>query len=170
MIEFFNSIPLELKVIILSCITIGIIQHYNDYFYEILGVALVLSLAQIILGTQVRQFVDEQTKIIGYEKSLWLAQPELNFYIHRSMSILVLLMNTYLWYTNLKLSLGYKKINLAMGCILLEILTGILMYYFDFPLLSQPFHLVVASVLFGIQVYIFLEILHQKRKINIERA
>jgi hypothetical protein len=31
MIEFFNSIPLELKVIILSCITIGIIQHYNDY-------------------------------------------------------------------------------------------------------------------------------------------
>jgi hypothetical protein len=30
--------------------------------------------------------------------------------------------------------------------------------------------LVVASVLFGIQVYIFLEILHQKRKINIERA
>ena len=57
-----------------------------------------------------------------------------------------------------------------MGCILIEILTGILMYYFDFPLLSQPFHLVVASVLFGIQVYIFLEILHQKRKINIERA
>jgi cytochrome c oxidase assembly protein subunit 15 len=57
-----------------------------------------------------------------------------------------------------------------MGCILLEILTGILMYYFDFPLLSQPFHLVVACVLFGIQVYIFLEILHQKRKINIERA
>lgn len=146
------------------------IQHYNDYFYKILGVALVLSLVQIILGTQVRQFVDEQTKIIGYEKSLWLAQPELNFYIHRSMSILVLLMNTYLWYTNLKLSLRYKKINLAMGCILLEILTGILMYYFDFPLLSQPFHLVVASVLFGIQVYIFLEILHQKRKINTERA
>ena len=133
-------------------------------------VALVLSLIQIGMGTQVRQFVDEQTKIIGYEKSLWLAQPELNFYIHRSMSILVLLMNTYLWYTNLKLSLGYKKINLAMGCILLEILTGILMYYFDFPLLSQPFPLVVASVLFGIQVYIFLEILHQQQKINTERA
>jgi len=31
MIEFFNSIPLELKVIILSCITIGIIQYYNDH-------------------------------------------------------------------------------------------------------------------------------------------
>jgi hypothetical protein len=34
MIEFFNSIPLELKVIILSCITMGIIQHYNDYKEE----------------------------------------------------------------------------------------------------------------------------------------
>ena len=31
MIEFFNSIPLELKIIILSCITMGIIQHYNDH-------------------------------------------------------------------------------------------------------------------------------------------
>jgi len=30
MIEFFISIPMELKVIILSCITMGVIQHYND--------------------------------------------------------------------------------------------------------------------------------------------
>jgi cytochrome c oxidase assembly protein subunit 15 len=49
-----------------------------------------------------------------------------------------------------------------MGCILLEVCTGILMYYFDFPFLSQPLHLVIASVLFGIQMYIGLEILHQK--------
>ena len=30
MIEFFNSIPLELKVIILSCITMGVIQVIKD--------------------------------------------------------------------------------------------------------------------------------------------
>ena len=30
MIEFILEIPMELQVIILSCITMGVIQHYND--------------------------------------------------------------------------------------------------------------------------------------------
>ena len=138
-------------------------QQYQALFYKILIVGLFLSLIQIILGTQVRQFVDEQTKIIGYEKTLWLAEPKLNFYIHRSLSILVLLINGYLWLTNKKMNLGFKKLNLVLGCIFLEVLTGIMMFYFDFPFLSQPLHLVIASVLFGIQMYILLEILHQKK-------
>ena len=140
------------------------IQHYNTLFYRLLGVALVLSLIQIILGTQVRQFVDEQTKLIGYEKALWLENPELNFYIHRSMSILILTINGFLWYRNRQLGLGFKKINLVLGGIIIEVFTGILMYYFDFPILSQPLHLVIASVLFGIQMYIILEVLHQKQQ------
>jgi cytochrome c oxidase assembly protein subunit 15 len=137
-------------------------QAYHSMFYNVLGIGLVLTLIQIVLGTQVRQFVDEQTKLIGYEKNLWLAKPEINFYIHRSTSVLVLLLNGYLWHKNKTLNLGFRKINLVMGCILLEVCTGILMYYFDFPFLSQPLHLVIASVLFGIQMYIGLEILHQK--------
>ena len=137
-------------------------QVYHSMFYNVLGIGLVLTLIQIVLGTQVRQFVDEQTKLIGYEKNLWLAKPEINFYIHRSSSVLVLFLNIYLWYKNKTLNLGFRKINLVIGCILLEVFTGILMYYFDFPFLSQPLHLVIASVLFGIQIYIGLEILYQK--------
>ena len=30
MIEIFLEMPMELQVIILSCITMGVIQHYND--------------------------------------------------------------------------------------------------------------------------------------------
>ena len=30
MIEIFLESPMELQVIILSCITMGVIQHYND--------------------------------------------------------------------------------------------------------------------------------------------
>ena len=53
-----------------------------------------------------------------------------------------------------------------MACIILEIITGILMYYFEFPILSQPLHLVIASVLFGIQIYILLELSHTKKLIQ----
>ena len=142
------------------------LQKYHSFYYTLLVIGIVLTLIQIVLGTQVRQFVDEQTKMMGYEKSLWLAQPELDFYVHRSTSILVLVINVYLWFIDKKLNLGYKKINLVLNCILLEVFSGIIMYYFDFPFLSQPLHLVIASILFGIQMYILLEILHQKRMIN----
>ena len=139
-------------------------QAYNHKFYNILIIALILSLIQIILGTQVREFVDEQTKMIGYQKELWLESPTLNFYIHRSTSILVLLLNGYLWYINQSKSLGFNKLKLVIYCVLLEVSTGIMMYYFDFPFLSQPVHLVIASLLFGIQFYILLECLHKKRE------
>jgi cytochrome c oxidase assembly protein subunit 15 len=139
-------------------------QKYQKRFYNILILALVLSLVQIVLGTQVRQFIDEQTKLLGYQKSLWLAAPELNFYIHRSTSILVLVLNGYLWYLNRSNALGFNKVKLVIYCVILEAATGILMYYFDFPFLSQPLHLVIASILFGIQCYILFECLHKKRE------
>ena len=52
--------------------------------------SLFLMLIQIFIGTGVREFIDEQIKIYGREnKDLWLSSPKLNFYIHRTFSILV---------------------------------------------------------------------------------
>ncbi|MEC8830070.1 MAG: heme A synthase, partial [Bacteroidota bacterium] len=79
-------------------------------------------------------------------------------------SILVLLINGFLWNKNKTLKLGFDKINLVIVCILLEVFTGILMYYFEFPFLSQPIHLIIASLLFGVQIYIFLEVSYQKKQ------
>ena len=138
----------------------------NDkVFNNLIPIVLVLSLIQIILGTQVRQYVDEQVKDIGYIKSLWLQNPSWQFYFHRTFSILVLVLNGWLFLRNRKLKLGYNKINLVMICIALEILTGIAMYYFDFPFLSQPIHIVIACILFGIQFYILLESRFKKQVI-----
>ena len=72
----------------------------------------------------------------------------------------------YLWYINRKLKLKYVKVNFVILCILVEILTGIMMYYFEFPILSQPIHLLLASILFGVQIYLFMESRSQKIEIN----
>ena len=132
-------------------------QTQDKTFRNVLLLAIILTLVQTVVGTQVRQFVDEQVKIVGYAKDQWLLNPTLQFYIHRSFSILVFALNTWLFYRNRKLNLGFKKINLVMFCILLEVVTGITMYYFDFPFLSQPLHLVIATILFGVQFYVYLE-------------
>ncbi|WP_350290783.1 COX15/CtaA family protein [uncultured Croceitalea sp.] len=127
---------------------------------RILISSLILTLIQIVLGTQVRQFVDEQIDIVGENaKELWLLKPTIQFYIHRSFSVLVVVFNGYLFYIIRKSSLGFEKINWVIGLILIEVLTGIIMYYLDFPFGSQPLHLVLASILFGVQFYLVLEAL-----------
>lgn len=124
---------------------------------------LVLTLIQIALGTQVRQHVDEQVDIVGYSaRSLWLQHPEITFYIHRSFSIVVFLLNLFLFYLNWKKRLGHPLMNWIIALIGVEIFTGILMYYLDFPFLTQPLHLVIASILFGLQSYVVLTSLKEK--------
>ena len=122
--------------------------------------ARILTGIQIILGTQVRQLVDYQIAIVGDDaKNLWLADPALQFYIHRSLSILVVGINVLLAYKFSVLKIAYPKIYWIMGLLLLNALTGIAMYYLDFPFASQPLHLVLAALLFGVQFYIVLEVL-----------
>ncbi len=136
-------------------------QQKDTLFKNLMLFAIILSLIQIILGTQVRQQVDEQFKLVGYIKSLWLEDPTVIFYIHRSFSILVFALNAWIFWRNKKLKLGYNKMNFLMALILLEVLTGIIMAYFNFPFLSQPLHLVIATILFGVQFYLYLESRHQ---------
>lgn len=127
--------------------------------------ALVLSLVQIVLGTQVRQFVDTQIDVFGEQaKSQWLKNPALQFYIHRSLSILVVALNGYLWWFTKKYRFEFSYYKWIMALILLEALTGISMYYFDFPFGSQPLHLVWACLLFGLQFYLVLRVLYIRKE------
>ncbi|GAA4816789.1 COX15/CtaA family protein [Litoribaculum gwangyangense] len=136
---------------------------YNSTFKNILIFASFLTLIQIILGTHVRQFVDEQAKILGEENtSLWLNNPTITFYIHRSFSIIVLLVNGYLFYLLKRAKLNLKKLNWVVSILILEVVSGISMVYLHFPFGSQTVHLVLASILFGVQFYLVLETFNAK--------
>lgn len=136
---------------------------FDRKILNLLWLASAASLVQIILGTQVRQFVDDKIDMVGEAaKNLWLVDPSIQFYIHRSFSIVVVLLNLYLAYRIYKLNLGYRKINWVLLLLLTEVITGMMMYYLDFPFASQPLHLVLASLLFGTQFYLVLEVLNAK--------
>jgi len=166
------TVHMLMALVIVALILVLIVQTKkvnkldNQLFKNLVIFSILLTLVQVVIGTQVREFVDEQVKLIGYDKSNWLTGVPLKFYVHRSFSILVLLVNLYLFYLNKKLSLGFNKINYVMFFIGVEIITGILMYYFDFPILSQPIHLVIATIIFGLQFYILLEYLIRNKLIR----
>lgn len=126
-------------------------------FRILLGVALALTLLQVIVGTQVREHVDEQTKAGITESAIWLQNPRWDFYFHRTFSLVVLGVNIALFVINRRQGLGFTKQTWVMGLLGVEIASGIAMYYLNFPFGSQALHLVIASILFGVQYYLFLE-------------
>jgi cytochrome c oxidase assembly protein subunit 15 len=130
-------------------------------FRSVLWFALALTLVQVVLGTQVRQEIDNLTRAGVSDSSLWLQNPDVWFYIHRSLSFAVLIVNVFLWMRSNTSAFYQKKMNVVMLLLLAEIATGISMAYFEFPFGSQALHLVLASILFGVQ---FSLILNSNRK------
>ncbi len=134
------------------------IFKYDKLTLNLFVIALAFTLIQVVLGTQVREFVDTKIDLVGEsEKGLWLQDPNIQFYIHRSFSILVTLLNLFIAYRIYKIGSGYSKINWVLLLILFEVISGMAMYYLDFPFATQPIHLVLASLLFGVQFYLVLE-------------
>ena len=121
--------------------------------------SMFLMLIQILIGLKVREFIDIKIDLYGFEnKNLWLSNPELNFFIHRSFSIFILISNLLLFYLAKKLNTNTKWITIILVLIFSEIIAGASMYYFSFPLLSQPLHLLIAILIFGAQFFWFLTI------------
>ena len=122
-------------------------------------IAMILMLIQISLGISVREFIDNQIDIFGFEKKdFWLNKPELNFYVHRTFSLLVFLSNFYLLILAKKSKIDLKFIKMINLLILIEIIIGASMYYFSFPILTQPIHLLISIFILSLQFYWFLKL------------
>jgi cytochrome c oxidase assembly protein subunit 15 len=136
---------------------------FDTLFNRLLIVSVIFSLIQIAMGTQVRQFIDEQVKQFGFEnKQYSLLNPSFKFYFHRSFTIAIVLVNVGMFYLNQVKNLGYKLVNWIVFLIFLETITGILMYYAEFPIGTQAVHLLAGAILFGLQFYLWL----QSRKVK----
>jgi len=118
--------------------------------------ALIIVLLQTFLGTIVREEVD----FIGKEELLadtnWIDQLSVYFLIHRSFSIAVVLIIG--WYAIKVFRTGgiAKLPRLLMITIIIEVLLGMGLAYFDMPAFMQPLHLLLAIVGFGLIVAIML--------------
>jgi cytochrome c oxidase assembly protein subunit 15 len=135
------------------------LQQPSKTLFILISVSFVLTLVQFGLGVDVRQFIDYQIKQAGYNApQLWLDRPEVSFYVHRSLSLIVVVLSVWIYRQVIKEGIALKYIQFIIGCILVEIALGILMYYIDFPWGTQPLHLLIATLLFSAQLYWLLRI------------
>jgi len=129
---------------------------------KILLLLLILSTAQVLIGTQVREAIDKiiANPIFGYDRSTWIEQLGLSFYIHRSFSLVLLGLHVYL-IIQLKKNIQvegilYKFFKALVLLVIVEIVSGAVMAYFSVPAYIQPVHLTLAIVALGLQFVILL--------------
>jgi heme a synthase len=125
-----------------------------------LFVSSALLLVQILLGTQVREMVDEVANQFGEQQRFrWVDALGIRFYIHRSFSLVVLgTQLAWVWPTLKTAESGLLR---RFACSLLaligfEIFSGTIMAYFAIPGWAQPVHLTLAVLTWGIQFLIIL--------------
>ena len=125
---------------------------YTPLFINLFVLSLIFTVAQIIIGTQVREQVDHFTHD-GIDRSSWIQNLDWQFYVHRSFSILIVVVNFWLWKTNKKLALGFWELNPILILIGAEVLLGVLLNYAGMPKFAQPLHLLLATILLAFQLY-----------------
>lgn len=134
-------------------------KNTNAQRWMLLGL-LVITLGQIVLGTQVRDALNEVVKRLGYDqRDNWIGALDWRFYIHRSFSIAVLIAHIILIYQIRKVSKSGLLGKLTKGLVafvIVEIVTGIIMAYLGVPAFAQPVHLIVAVIIIGLQFSIGL--------------
>lgn len=139
-------------------------NKYSKTFHRLLLISLLMMIGQILLGTQVRQYVDEQVKLFGFEqKEFRLLNPSFKFYFHRSFTIAIVLVNAFLYWVNQKYNLGFKAVKYVIFLLVFEALSGILMYYVHFPFGTQAVHLLTGAILFGVLLYMLFTSFRLKR-------
>lgn len=116
--------------------------------------AIVLSCIQVYLGTSVRENVDVVSKL--WPRAEWIDQLGVLFLIHRSFSIVILLMNGWLIYVLQKAG-GFTSLSRWLaGLIIAVVLAGVFLNYAGFPAWAQPIHLLGGMLIAAIQGYLLL--------------
>ncbi|MCS6904161.1 MAG: COX15/CtaA family protein [Bacteroidia bacterium] len=176
---YMVTIHMLLALIIIGGLVFSTFWHRLPSFIgtaktRIRGIAflnLLLLMIQVGLGTQVREHVDtillELTSIsVSDFESIGIF-----FWVHRSFSIIVLLAylyQAYCFYSLRELWARYFYLGIIpLIWIGLELISGIGLVYAGLPPILQPFHLLVASILFANQFLVVLLLLKGKEKRNL---
>ncbi len=128
--------------------------------YPLMWFAMIAGLAQLLIGTQVREEIDLMAKQSNYlNRHLWIDNLPLIFSVHKYLSIPVVVLNLWFAYrirgsqaSSLLSSLALLLIGLVVGTAIM----GMSMERLNLPMFAQPLHLWFASLILGVQFAIYL--------------
>ncbi len=137
------------------------LRELSNLFPVVIKVAMGMTLIQMVMGTQVREAIDIIAHQFDYTyRDLWIDNLPAIFLIHRSFSLIILAINLWIIWNLFKVrpqqalffgfSLGLSV--LVIGTIML----GVALDRFNVPAFAQPLHMWMASLIFGVQFFLFI--------------
>lgn len=166
------TLHMILSVIIVFILLYAVARSYN-YVIEVedvadksslsflVSAAIFLTIGQVLLGTQVREVVDQVASVMGDAlRTEWVANLGGKFQMHAFFSIVIVIIN-FLIYYRINKSINEKGLlskfaNWLLITIGIELISGLSLAYLGFPKLMQPVHLTLGTLAIGIQFVIFL--------------
>lgn len=134
------------------------IRLLPDKFKTVLIAAMIMTLLQVAMGTQVREAIDFIARE-NIDRQYWRDDFPLIFYIHRSFSSIILFTNLWLvWrlYQSVdKQSLLFRTGVALAALVVIAILAGVSLDRLGVPAIVQPIHLLMANLIFGAQFFLY---------------
>jgi len=139
----------------------SVVMAKLGYLKLLIFLAIVASIIQIILGTEVREEIDAISKQLMYAgRDSWVDKVGNVFTYHRDVAVWVLIFNI-LIYKMVKDKFSGKAgaLTIANGVgivLIIQIITGLLLSNFALPPYAQALHILFSTVLFTLQYYLYL--------------
>lgn len=135
------------------------LQITDTRLLGVTSLVMLLTLAQVYLGTNVREQVDALL-IAGPRKDV-MDGLDAVFLIHRSFSIFLLLAYAWMLRMMMRSALPRNWFVVVVALLGVEIFAGVILNYAGFPAFAQPLHLLAALILVGVLFYLWLHVLAQ---------
>lgn len=152
----------------------SIFQVYNEKIFSLVKLlalfSLIIVINQIALGTSVREDLDTiMTKWPSLNRNSWVLKVGESVNYHRDIALLLLVINAIVFYLLSKCVENRVSINKSIVglliIILLQMIVGASLNYLGLPPAAQAIHILLASLLFGWQFYVVLQIIQSDIKI-----
>ena len=151
-------------------------RHRHAGVYAIVGtqqlawlgaVVMVLTLVQVVLGTQVREGVDEMARHLGSMKRDGWLQSSWLYTLHQGLWM-VLVGAMVFWlkrvWEELSANRTVKLLLLALvATVVMEVIFGLILAYKDLPPVVQPLHMLFANLIFAAEFAIWIHVVGVQR-------
>lgn len=141
--------------------------------YALTIIVLILSTIQITIGTEVRERIDDVATRLSRYRDGWVNSVGQVFLEHRDMALLVLFANVMLYalvrrHFN-RHSVQQQLMSFTFLIIMLQIVSGIILSYLSLPPFAQTVHVLFASLMFGAQFYLLLNLYRSANYAEVRR-
>jgi cytochrome c oxidase assembly protein subunit 15 len=139
----------------------SVIMYRILWLKGFLAFTIVISIAQIVLGTEVREIIDTIAKSLNFEaRNTWISKVGDMLVYHRDLAILVAVCNFVVYKMVIDRFSGkawpLMTANYILITLLVQIGSGFLLSYFSLPPYAQTIHLLFSMIMFSLQFYLFL--------------